>query len=84
MTASLFILLPVSLLFVVAMGAAFWWAIFAGQFDNADAAGESILHDDDTTPPVDESNTDRVEDVESNDANATGAGRRVAGRSHQR
>jgi cbb3-type cytochrome oxidase maturation protein len=68
MTASLFILLPVSLLFVVAMGAAFWWAIFAGQFDNADAAGESILRDDDTTPPGDESNTAGAQDVESMDA----------------
>lgn len=68
MTASLFILLPVSLLFVVAMGAAFWWAIFAGQFDNADAAGESILRDDDTTPPLDESNTAGAPDVERTDA----------------
>lgn len=47
MTASLFILLPVSLLFVIALGVAFWWAIFAGQFDNTHVAGASILHDDD-------------------------------------
>jgi len=31
------------------MGVAFWWAIFSGQFDNSQSAGESILNDDDST-----------------------------------
>jgi cytochrome oxidase maturation protein, cbb3-type len=48
MTASLFLLLPIALAFVVLIGALFWWAIFAGQFDDARSAGESILMDDDT------------------------------------
>ncbi|MCQ9616765.1 cbb3-type cytochrome oxidase assembly protein CcoS [Paenalcaligenes niemegkensis] len=49
MLESLFILLPISLVFVFLMGVAFWWAIFAGQFDNSKSAGESILLDDDDT-----------------------------------
>ncbi len=44
----LFLLLPISLLFVLAIGAAFWWAIFAGQFDDSEAAGTAILDDDDS------------------------------------
>ncbi|WP_397475700.1 cbb3-type cytochrome oxidase assembly protein CcoS [Pusillimonas sp.] len=44
----MYLLIAISVVFVVAIGAAFWWAIFAGQFDNSEAAGKSILHDDDT------------------------------------
>lgn len=49
MTSSLFLLLPISLLLVVVIGVAFWWAIFSGQFDNTQQAAESILHDDDSS-----------------------------------
>ncbi len=45
---SLFLLLPISLVLVVLIGAAFWWAVFAGQFDDAGQAGRSILEDDDS------------------------------------
>ncbi|CAM5345619.1 cbb3-type cytochrome oxidase assembly protein CcoS [Eoetvoesiella caeni] len=48
----LYLLLPVSLVFVIGIGVAFWWAIFAGQFDDADAAARSILEDDDAPPPA--------------------------------
>ncbi|HWK69900.1 cbb3-type cytochrome oxidase assembly protein CcoS [Pollutimonas sp. M17] len=48
MEASLFLLLPISLLAVIAIGAAFWWAIFAGQFDDANEAAQAILLDDDS------------------------------------
>lgn len=47
MTGSLFLLLPIALVFVLLIGALFWWAIFAGQFDNTRQGGESILMDDD-------------------------------------
>lgn len=52
MTSSLFLLLPISLLLVVVIGVAFWWAIFSGQFDNTQQAAESILHDDDSSADV--------------------------------
>jgi len=42
------LLLPLSLLFVLAIGAALWWAIFSGQMDDVETLGASILHDDDT------------------------------------
>ncbi|QAA93618.1 cbb3-type cytochrome oxidase assembly protein CcoS [Pollutimonas thiosulfatoxidans] len=45
---SLYLLLPISLLLVIVIGAAFWWAIFAGQFDDTSHAAQSILLDDDT------------------------------------
>lgn len=44
---SLFLLLPISLAAVIAIGAFFWWAIFAGQFDDTNEAANSILLDDD-------------------------------------
>lgn len=46
---SLFLLLPISLVLVLAIGAAFWWAIFAGQFEDTQEAANSILLDDDTS-----------------------------------
>ncbi len=48
---ALYLLLPISLVLVVVIGVAFWWAIFAGQFDDTDAAARSILDDDDSTAP---------------------------------
>lgn len=48
MTGSLLLLLPIALVFVALIGALFWWAIFAGQFDDTQQGGESILMDDDT------------------------------------
>lgn len=48
---ALYLLLPISLVLVVVIGVAFWWAIFAGQFDDTDSAARSILDDDDSTAP---------------------------------
>lgn len=48
MTASLYLLLPISVLFVIGIGVAFWWAIFSGQFDDTQRAARSVLDDDDT------------------------------------
>ncbi|GAA0220936.1 hypothetical protein GCM10009125_07530 [Castellaniella daejeonensis] len=48
---ALFLLLPISLLFVLGIGVAFWWAIFAGQFDDTRDAATAILDDDDRPHP---------------------------------
>jgi len=40
------ILLPLSVLFVLVIGVALWWAIFSGQFDDVENLGSSILQDD--------------------------------------
>lgn len=50
---SLYLLLPISVLFVIGIGVAFWWAIFSGQFDDASEAGRAVLMDDDTSLPSD-------------------------------
>lgn len=42
----LFLLIPVSVLLVLALLALFGWALFGGQFDNLEREGERILHDD--------------------------------------
>lgn len=48
MASSLFLLLPISLAFVIAIGVFFWWAIFSGQFDDIQSAGNAVLLDHDT------------------------------------
>ena len=45
---SLYLLLPLSLVFVALIGGVLWWSIFAGQYDDPDSAGQSILSDDDS------------------------------------
>jgi len=45
----LYLLLPLSLAIVALIGAMLWWAVFSGQYDDAERAGLSILHDDDHT-----------------------------------
>lgn len=46
----LYLLLPLSLLFVLAIGVSLWWAVFNGQYDDTDSAGTAILRDDDSGP----------------------------------
>jgi|SRR5690625_2575335 len=58
MLESLFLLLPVSILFVLLIGGALWWAIFSGQFDDLNSAGKSILLDDDSVSEEDDPNSE--------------------------
>lgn len=44
----LYLLLPLSLAFVLVIGVSLWWAVFNGQYDNAESDGRSILHDNDS------------------------------------
>jgi cbb3-type cytochrome oxidase maturation protein len=46
----LLLLIPVSVLLVVAIGAVFWWAVRSGQFDDLDGPAHRILADDDSCP----------------------------------
>lgn len=52
MIESLYLLLPLSVLFAVGIGVAFWWAIFSGQFDDIQRAADAVLEDDDNTQPL--------------------------------
>ena len=44
---SLWLLLPLSVVVVLACGAVFWWALSAGQFDDLDGPAHEVLMDDD-------------------------------------
>ena len=43
----LYLLVPLSLVLVFAIGAAFWWALERGQFDDLEGPAHRILADDD-------------------------------------
>lgn len=43
----LYLLIPLSLVLVFAIGAAFWWALESGQFDDLDTPAHRMLMDDD-------------------------------------
>ena len=46
----LYLLIPVSLVIVFAIGVIFWWAISAGQFDELDRESRSVVRDEDAPP----------------------------------
>lgn len=48
----LYMLLPLSLAVIALVGGMLWWAVFSGQYDDPDAASQSILLDDDRTTEV--------------------------------
>jgi cbb3-type cytochrome oxidase maturation protein len=46
----LYLLIPLSVVIVLAIGAAFWWAIASGQFDELDREGGKVVEDRETRP----------------------------------
>tara|TARA_R110000822_G_scaffold159476_24_gene299533 strand:- start:57355 stop:57579 length:225 start_codon:yes stop_codon:yes gene_type:complete len=46
--ASLYLLIPVSLIFCALAVAIFFWAVNSGQYDDLDGEGERILFEDET------------------------------------
>ena len=42
----LYLLIPLSVMLVLAILAALWWAVDRGQFENVEQEGERILRDD--------------------------------------
>ena len=49
---SLWILIPLSLVIAIGIGAVFWWAVSGGQMDDLDSPAQRILIDDDRAPPA--------------------------------
>ena len=43
---SLYLLVPLSVVLVLAIGGVFWWALANGQFDDLEGPGHRILLDD--------------------------------------
>ncbi len=48
----LLLLIPLSVLLVLAIGALFWWSVRSGQFDDLDGPAHRILADDDTSAAI--------------------------------
>jgi len=48
----LLLLIPVSVLLVLMIGALFWWSIRSGQFDDLDGPAHRIHADDDTNDAI--------------------------------
>jgi cbb3-type cytochrome oxidase maturation protein len=44
----LYLLIPLSIVLVFAIGAVFWYALRSGQFDDLEGPGFKVLLDDDT------------------------------------
>ena len=42
-----YLLVPLSLVVVLAIGVVFWWALHGGQFDDLEAPAHRILTEDD-------------------------------------
>jgi len=49
---TLYLLIPLSVVLVFAIGVAFWWSVRAGQFDDLEGPSYRVLMDDDR-PAVD-------------------------------
>lgn len=50
---SLYLLIPVSVLLVFAIGAIFWWSLKSGQMEDLEGPAYRILMDDDRPQPPD-------------------------------
>jgi cbb3-type cytochrome oxidase maturation protein len=52
---SLYLLVPLSVALILAIGALFWWALHGGQFDDLEGPAHRILLEDEggKAPPVD-------------------------------
>jgi cbb3-type cytochrome oxidase maturation protein len=48
----LFLLIPLSLVFIGLIGAALYWAIHSGQYDDLEKPGHQLLLDDDEEVPA--------------------------------
>ena len=46
----LFMLIPLSVVLALLIGASFWWATRSGQFDDLESPAHRILTDDDDPP----------------------------------
>jgi cbb3-type cytochrome oxidase maturation protein len=50
---SLYLLIPLSVVLVLAIGALLVWAAMSGQFEGLDREGRRILEDEGPAPPAD-------------------------------
>jgi cbb3-type cytochrome oxidase maturation protein len=48
---SVYLLIPISVILVFGIAAAFWWSVKSGQFDDLEGPGFKVLMDDDDDRP---------------------------------
>ncbi len=48
---SLYLLIPLSVVLVLAIAGVLVWSVLSGQFDDLEAEGRRILDDDESLPP---------------------------------
>jgi len=53
----LLLLIPLSVVLILFIGAGFWWSVKSGQFDDLEGPAHRILADDDKPAAVDEQNS---------------------------
>ena len=46
----MYLLIPLSVVLVFAIGAVFWWSVRSGQFDDLEGPGYRVLMDEDKAP----------------------------------
>lgn len=56
MENSLYILIPLSIVLVFAIGLVFWWSVRSGQYEDMDGPAYQLLFDDDDRADSGESN----------------------------
>ena len=49
---SLYLLIPISLVLVFAIGVLFWWSLRSGQYDDLEGPAWRLLMDDRDAPPA--------------------------------
>lgn len=47
---SVYLLVPISVILVFGIAAAFWWSVKSGQFDDMEGPGFKVLMEDDEVP----------------------------------
>lgn len=47
----LYLLIPLSVVLVFVIGAAFWWSLRSGQYDDLEGPGHRVLMDNDKVQP---------------------------------
>lgn len=48
----LYLLIPLSVLLVFAIGALFWWAVGSGQFEDLEGPAHRVVADNDSAQPA--------------------------------
>ena len=59
---SLYLLIPLSVVLVLVIGALFWWSVRSGQFDDLEGPGFRVVRDDDRPEKPDEASEEGDDD----------------------